>query len=117
MNKFFNTIVLVAFTTFSFSSWALDCEGRFDFHDDYEPVHKKVSLLKTIDTTAFEMYEGQIENFHYSVTLYKDGNYKMGIYIGPEYTTGTLVTGSLLEDSRHRLSFVKEQRSLNVICK
>jgi hypothetical protein len=116
MNNLMKAFLIIGVVLFSTSSWSLDCEGRFDIHRDNNPIHKKVSITKTISNAAFEMYEGQIENFHYSVTTYKEGNYTLGIYVGPEYTTGTRTSGFLTDEAPMRLSYVKGMRALNIIC-
>lgn len=95
---------------------AIDCEARLDFHDDYAPVHKKTLLEMKFDATAYKIYAAQIENVHYSVTINNDNSYNMGIYFGPEYTSGTRVSGTLSDDSNLRLSFVKMQNAYNIIC-
>jgi hypothetical protein len=117
MNNIFKSMLLLIVLFISSEVMALDCEGRFDFNDDYAPIHKKIQLHMSADNTAFQMFEGQIDLFHYSVTLYNNNTYNLGIYMGPDYTEGTRVSGSLALDTNLRLSYVKGQSALNIICK
>ena len=95
---------------------AADCEGRFDIHVPDNPVHKKIPLELKVNSPAFEMYEGQIDDIHYSVTISKNGEYAMGVYFGPDYTEGTRMSGAMTGSSQLRLAYVKGVKAFNIIC-
>jgi hypothetical protein len=118
MNKSIFSFITLLVLLFSTSSMALECEGRYDYHDDYNGVHKKIQLKQTMDLNGYEMYEGQIEEYHFSVNFNAHKNtYKLGVYFGPDYTSGSLTTGTYVEGQHLRLSVVNGLNALNILCK
>lgn len=101
----------------NFSQTNLECIGKYDFHSDDNPIHEVIELELTFDNFGAQTVEGQIGESFFSV--YSDVNtmtYRAGIYFGPEYTRGTITTGSLQEDERIKLSVVEGNSVFTVIC-